>query len=147
MPLSGDYVPGVFAPGVAQVELYERTNGAEGRVMDGRACIILRTIGNKTGALRKTPLMRVEHEGRYAVVASMGGSSKNPVWYHNIRAQPVVELQDGADLREYVAHEATGDERVEWWDRAVETFPPYGDYQKKTDRLIPVFILVPVSEA
>lgn len=145
MPLIGEYVPGVFAPAAEQVEQYERTGGAEGGTMKGLPCVILTSVGAKTGALRKNPLMRVEHEGEYAVVASMGGAPKNPTWYHNLLADPHVELQDGAEKHDYVAHEARGDERDAWWARAVEAFPPYARYQEKTDRQIPVFVLVRTS--
>jgi deazaflavin-dependent oxidoreductase (nitroreductase family) len=103
------------------------------------------TIGAMSGKIRKTPLMRVEHNGEYAVVASLGGAPKNPVWYYNIKANPRVELQDGSTTREYEAHEATGDEKAVWWERAVEAWPDYANYQTKTDRQIPVFVLTPVN--
>lgn len=109
--------------------------------MGGLPVIILTTVGNKTGKIRKTPLMRVEHGGEYAIVASLGGAPKNPVWYYNVAANPHVELQDKADKWEMIAREVTGTEREEWWRRAVEAFPPYADYQQKTDRVIPVFVL------
>lgn len=145
MPLIGEYVPGSVDFAAEQVEQYERTGGAEGGTMRDLPCIILTSVGAKTGALRKNPLMRVEHEGEYAVVASMGGAPKNPTWYHNLVANPHVELQDGPEKHDYVAHEAFGDERDEWWERAVEAFPPYARYQEKTDRQIPVFVLVRTS--
>ena len=97
--------------------------------------------GNKTGKLRKTPLMRVEHKGEYAVVASLGGAPKHPVWYYNVKAEPLVELQDGTAKADYTAREVTGDEKAVWWERAVAAYPDYADYQKKTDREIPVFVL------
>lgn len=125
------------------VNLYESTNGAEGNTMRGMPIIILTTVGNKSGKIRKTPLMRVEHEGAYGVVASLGGAPKHPVWYHNVVANPEVELQDGATRKAYVAHEATGEERDVWWARAVAAYPDYADYQTKTDRIIPVFVLTP----
>jgi len=125
------------------VELYEESGGTKGNTQMGRPVIILTTVGNKTGKLRKTPLMRVEHEGSYAVVASLGGAPKHPVWYYNIVANPEVELQDGADKKKYLAHEATGEEKVLWWARAVETWPDYDNYQTKTDREIPLFVLTP----
>jgi len=142
MPLTGEYVPGSVDFAAEQVELYERTNGAEGAMMQDLPCIILTSVGAKSGALRKNPLMRVEHEGEYAVVASMGGAPKNPTWYHNLVANPHVELQDLAEKHDYIAHEAFGDERDIWWERAVAAFPPYARYQTKTDRQIPVFVLV-----
>ena len=106
----------------------------------------LDNAGNKTGKLRKTPLMRVEHDGRYAVVASLGGAPKHPVWYHNIVADPQVELQDGPVKQDMVAREVTGDEKALWWDRAVTAWPDYVDYQNKTARQIPVFVLDPVAD-
>jgi deazaflavin-dependent oxidoreductase (nitroreductase family) len=125
------------------VDLYESSNGAEGSTMRGMPIIILTTVGNKSGKIRKTPLMRVEHDGDYGVVASLGGAPKHPVWYYNIVANPEVELQDGATKKAYVAHEATGEERDTWWARAVQAYPDYADYQTKTDRIIPVFVLTP----
>ena len=98
-----------------------------------------------TGKLRKTPLMRVEHEGTYAVVASLGGAPKNPVWYYNLKKNPHVELQDRGTKRDYLAREVTGDEKTVWWDRAVQTWPDYASYQTKTDRQIPVFVLEPIE--
>ncbi|HEY3482734.1 MAG TPA: nitroreductase family deazaflavin-dependent oxidoreductase [Streptomyces sp.] len=125
------------------VELYESTGGREGNTLKGRPVIILTTVGAKTGLVRKTPLMRIEHDGSYAVVASMGGAPKHPVWYHNILANPNVELQDGATRKQYVAHEATGEEKAVWWARATQTWPDYDTYQTKTDREIPLFVLTP----
>lgn len=125
------------------VELYESTGGREGNTLKGRPVIILTTVGAKTGLVRKTPLMRIEHDGSYAVVASMGGAPKHPVWYHNILANPDVELQDGATRKQYVAHEATGEEKAVWWARATQTWPDYDTYQTKTDREIPLFVLTP----
>ncbi|GAB2471777.1 nitroreductase family deazaflavin-dependent oxidoreductase [Xylanimonas ulmi] len=141
MPLHGDYIPSPRERSRAQVERFERSGGAEGNTLEGRPVIILTTVGAVTGALRKTPLMRVEHDGAYAVVASMGGAPRHPVWYHNIVANPRVELQDVDGKHEYIAHEAHGAEREEWWERAVATWPPYAQYVLKTDRVIPVFVL------
>src|SRR4051794_19539015 len=141
MPLTGTYEPSPWEPIAQQVELYESSGGTEGTEMNGLPCIILTTVGAKSGNLRKTPLMRVEHDGQYAVVASLGGAPKHPVWFHNVVANPHVELQDGAERHDYVAREVTGDEKAEWWGYAVEAFPPYADYQTKTDREIPVFVL------
>ena len=106
---------------------------------------MLTSVGAKTGKLRKNALMRVEHDGLYAVVASLGGAPKNPVWYYNLKQNPHVELQDGASKRDYSAREVTGEEKAVWWDRAVETWPDYATYQTKTDRQIPVFVLEPVE--
>jgi deazaflavin-dependent oxidoreductase (nitroreductase family) len=109
--------------------------------MRGLPIIVLTSVGARTGKLRKTPLMRVEHEGEYAVVGSLGGAPKHPVWVYNLRKNPHVELQDGAEKHDYVARETSGDERDLWWERAVAAFPNYADYQRKTDRVIPVFVL------
>jgi deazaflavin-dependent oxidoreductase (nitroreductase family) len=121
------------------------SGSTEGAEMKGKPIILLTTIGAKSGKIRKTPLMRVEHGGEYAVVASLGGAPKNPVWYYNIKAHPQVELQDGADTKDYQAREVFGDEKAAWWERAVEAWPDYAEYQTKTDRQIPVFVLTPVS--
>jgi F420H(2)-dependent quinone reductase len=109
----------------------------------GRPIVLVTIRGAKSGKLRYTPLMRVEHDGRYALVASKGGAPEHPVWYHNLVANPHVELQDGTVTKEYDAREVSGDERTEWWERSVVAFPPYAEYQQKTDRLIPVFVLEP----
>ncbi len=145
MPLSGTYEPGTSAWSRKQVDLYEATNGEQGGDLRGRPIIVLTSVGAKTGKLRKTALMRVEHDGDYAVVASMGGAPRNPVWYHNLKGQPHVELQDGARRRDYLAREVTGDEKALWWARAVETWPDYAKYQTKTSRQIPVFVLEPME--
>lgn len=121
------------------------TGSTEGIDMKGKPLILLTTIGAKTGKIRKTPLMRVEHDGQYAIVASLGGAPKNPVWYYNVQAHPRVELQDGDVTKDYEAREVFGDEKAVWWERAVEAWPDYAEYQTKTDRQIPVFVLTPVS--
>lgn len=141
MPLTGEYEPSTSDWARTQAELYEATGGAEGGDLRGMPVIVLTTVGAKSGRLRKTALMRVEHDGVYAVVASLGGAPKHPVWYFNIIAQPHVELQDGAVKRDYLAREVVGDEKAVWWERAVEAYPDYADYQVKTDREIPVFVL------
>ncbi|MER6463469.1 nitroreductase family deazaflavin-dependent oxidoreductase [Streptomyces sp. NPDC048409] len=145
MPLEGEYEPSPADWVREQVELYESSGGTEGTtLMDtGLPVILLTTLGVKSGKIRKTPLMRVEHDGKYAVVASQGGAPKNPVWYYNVKSQPLVELQDGPVRQDMTAREITGAEKDEWWDRAVAAYPPYADYQKKTDREIPVFVLEP----
>lgn len=125
------------------VELYESSGGTEGTLMQGKPTVILTSVGAKSGKIRKTPLMRVEHDGAYAVVASLGGAPKNPVWYHNLLAHPEVELQDGPKKSEYRARELQGPEKAEWWARAVDAWPDYANYQTKTDREIPVFVLEP----
>jgi len=147
MPLIGEYAPSTSAHAREQAETYEATGGREANTMRGKPVIILTTLGATSGKLRKTALMRVEHGGSYAVVASKGGAPDNPRWYHNIVAHPLVELQDGAVKRDYRAHEASGAERDEWWARAVEAWPDYANYQTKTDRLIPLFVLDPVDSA
>jgi deazaflavin-dependent oxidoreductase (nitroreductase family) len=146
MPLTGEYEPGTSAWARKQVELFESTDGREGAELRGRPIIVLTSVGAKTGKLRKTALMRVERDGVYAVVASMGGAPKHPVWYHNLKANPHVELQDCATRRDYLAREVTGDEKAVWWARAVETWPDYAGYQLKTERRIPVFVLEPMAE-
>jgi deazaflavin-dependent oxidoreductase (nitroreductase family) len=145
MALSGEYVPSPSTWAADQVEKYETSGGTEGTTLQGKPVIILTTVGAKSGNIRKTPLMRVEHDGRYAVVASRGGAPTHPVWYYNLHAHPRVELQDGPVKREYEAREVTGEEKAEWWVRAVDVWPDYAEYQKKTDRQIPVFLLEPVG--
>jgi deazaflavin-dependent oxidoreductase (nitroreductase family) len=146
MPLTGDYEPSTAGWARTQAERYEAAGGTEANTLRGRPIIVLTSVGAKTGKLRKTALMRVEHDGVYAVVASLGGAAKHPVWYYNLKANPRVELQDGATKREYLAREVAGEEKAVWWDRAVETWPDYARYQMKTARQIPVFVLEPVDE-
>ncbi|MFG2305597.1 nitroreductase family deazaflavin-dependent oxidoreductase [Actinacidiphila glaucinigra] len=145
MPLVGEYQPSPEQWVRDQVELYEGSGGTDGTTLRGRPVIVLTTLGAKSGRIRKTPLMRVEHDGRYAVVASKGGAPRHPVWYHNLVADPRVELQDGPVRQDMTAREVTGDERAEWWERAVEAWPDYAEYQKNTDREIPVFVLEPAA--
>jgi len=121
------------------------TGTTEGLQVLGSPIVLLTLRGAKSGKLRYTPVMRVEHEGRYAVVASKGGAEEHPVWYHNIKAHPEFTLQDGTVTKEYAAREVDGEERAQWWERAVAAFPSYAEYQTKTDRLIPVFVLEPKS--
>jgi deazaflavin-dependent oxidoreductase (nitroreductase family) len=145
MPITGEYEPSTSDWARENAEEYMASGGTEGTELQGRPVILLTTVGAKTGKIRKTPLMRVEHDGEYAVVASLGGAPKNPVWYHNVKANPRVELQDGTSTGEYEAREVFGDEKAQWWQRAVETWPSYDEYQQKTDRQIPLFVLSPVS--
>jgi deazaflavin-dependent oxidoreductase (nitroreductase family) len=145
MPLQGQYAPSTAAWARKQAERYEATAGARANDLRGRPIIVLTSVGAKTGKLRKTALMRVEHDGTYAVVASMGGAPKNPVWYYNLKANPHVELQDRASTRDYLAREVSGDEKAAWWERAVEAWPDYAKYQTRTDRQIPVFVLEPIE--
>ena len=145
MPLSGEYAPSTSGWARKQTELYESTDGQQGGDLRGRPIIILTSVGAKTGKLRKTALMRVEHDGVYAVVASQGGAPRHPVSYYNLTKNPHVELQDGAVKRDYLAREVTGDEKALWWERAVATWPDYAKYQLKTERRIPVFVLDPMK--
>jgi deazaflavin-dependent oxidoreductase (nitroreductase family) len=146
MPLSGEYAPSTADWARKQAESYESSGGAKATELRGMPVIVLTTVGAKTGMLRKTALMRVEHDGEYAVVGSLGGAPKHPLWVHNIRKQPHVELQDGPEKHDYIARETEGDERAEWWKRAVAAYPPYADYQLKTERVIPVFLLTRTPE-
>jgi deazaflavin-dependent oxidoreductase (nitroreductase family) len=125
--------------------LIEESGGTRGLTLRGKPVVLLTTLGAKSGALRKTPLMRVEHDGSYAVVASRGGAAKNPQWYFNLVANPVCELQDGPRRGDYLAREAAGEERSMWWARALEVWPDYEGYQAKTSRVIPVFVLDPMT--
>ncbi|WP_433276432.1 nitroreductase family deazaflavin-dependent oxidoreductase [Pseudonocardia xinjiangensis] len=145
MPLTGEYEISPVGWVRDQTEKIFETGTTESVDIKGRKVILLTTRGAKSGKLRKVPLMRVEHDGRYAIVASLGGAPKNPVWYYNVKADPHVELQDGTVSKDYVAREITGDEKATWWERAVEAYPDYADYQKKTDRQIPVFLLEPAE--
>jgi len=143
MPLEGEYEPSPQQWVRDQVETYERTDGREANTLadTGLPVVIFTTRGNKSGKLRKTPLMRVEHDGAYAMVASQGGAPKHPVWYYNLKADPTaLMVQDGAERFDATARELSGDERAVWWQRAVAAYPPYAEYQKKTDRQIPVFV-------
>lgn len=146
MPLDGEYEPSPDKRAREQVELYESSGGTKGLTLRGKPVIILTTKGAKSGRLRKIPLMRVEHEGSYAVVASQGGAPKHPVWYHNLAAHPRVELQDGPAKQDMTARELAGEEKAAWWERAVAAWPDYAGYQKRTDRKIPVFVLEPVDD-
>jgi F420H(2)-dependent quinone reductase len=141
MPLQGEYAPSSSEWARTQAETYEATAGEEATELRGKPIIVLTSVGAKSGMLRKTALMRVEHGGVYAVVASRGGAPQHPVWYWNLVKNPHVELQDGGEKHDYLAREVTGDEKTDWWARAVEAWPDYAEYQKKTDRQIPVFVL------
>ena len=145
MPLTGEYEPSTSDWSRENAEKYMESGGTEGTELQGKPVILLTTVGAKSGKIRKTPLMRVEHDGEYAIVASLGGAPKNPVWYYNVKANPRVELQDGTATKDYEAREASGDERATWWERAVAAWPDYANYQKKTDRQIPVFVLTPIN--
>jgi deazaflavin-dependent oxidoreductase (nitroreductase family) len=143
MPLHGEYEPSTWGWVRDQVEAYEASGGTDAATLrdTGMAIIIVTTRGNKSGKLRKTPLMRVEHGGDYALVGSMGGAPTDPVWVHNLRADPeAVAIQDGPEPFDARVREIDGDEKAEWWERAVAAYPPYADYQAATDRQIPVFV-------
>ena len=139
----GDYQPSPWDFIADQVARYEATGGTEGGTLEGKPVVILTTKGRHTGRVRKTPLMRVEHDGRYVVVASMGGAPRHPVWYLNLVADPDVTVQDGDRVMDLQARTATPDERAEWWPRATAAWPAYDDYQANTERQIPVVILEP----
>jgi deazaflavin-dependent oxidoreductase (nitroreductase family) len=144
MPLTGEYEPSPSQWVRDQTELYESSGGTEGTTLRGMPVIVLTTVGAKTGKLRKSPLMRVEHDGEYALVASKGGAPENPVWYYNVVANPLVELQDGPSKWDMTARQVEGEEKAVWWERCVAAYPDYADYQVKTDRQIPVFVCTKV---
>jgi F420H(2)-dependent quinone reductase len=146
MALSGEYDPSPSEWVREQVERYERSAGTEGNTLldTGMPIVIVTTRGNRSGKLRKTPLMRVEHAGEYALIGSMGGAPEHPVWVHNLRADPeAVLIQDGPEPFEVQVREVDGEEREQWWERSVAAFPPYAEYQEKTERQIPVFVARP----
>jgi deazaflavin-dependent oxidoreductase (nitroreductase family) len=147
MPVDGDYEPSKLAWVRDQVEAYESSGGTQGTTLreTGLPVVIVTNRGARSGKVRKTPVMRVEHDGHYAVVASRGGAPTHPQWYYNLRDNPRVELQDGTHKQEMTAREITGDERAEWWERAVAAYPPYAEYQERTTRQIPVFVLEPAG--
>lgn len=146
MAQTSEYEPSPVDWVSRHVDAYEASNGAENNELKGMPVVIIYTVGRRSGKLRKTPLMRVEHDGEYAVVASQGGAPQHPAWYFNIMADNRVELRDKDVVRTYVAREVTGEERAVWWRRAVEAFPQYEEYQTRTDRTIPVFVLTPAAD-
>lgn len=143
MALNGEYEPSPSDWVREQVETYEKSGGTEGTTLQGVPVVVITSVGASSGKLRKNPVMRVEHDGVYLAVASKGGAPEHPAWYANFVAHPIVELQDGPDKREYVARIVEGDERTSWWERAVQVWPAYDEYQTKTDRQIPLFVLEP----
>lgn len=145
MSLSGEYLPSTSEWARQQAEAFEASGGQDASELRGVPIIVLTTVGAKTGGLRKTALMRVEHDGQYAVVASKGGAPEHPAWFYNLVQNPRVALQDGDVKKEYDAHQAEGTERDEWWARATAVWPDYDEYQKKTERRIEVFVLEPVG--
>ena len=148
MSVEQDYEPSPIDWVREQVELYESSDGTKAATLRGTdyPIVLLTLRGAKSGKVRKTPLMRVEHDGVYAAVASQGGAPKHPVWYYNLLAHPRIELQDGPVRRTVVAREVTGEEKGIWWERAVAAFPPYADYQRRTERQIPLLLLEPVEQ-
>jgi F420H(2)-dependent quinone reductase len=145
MPLQGEYAPSSEKWVRDQVEEIESSGGTQGTLMRGVPVIVVTSVGSGSGKLRKNPVMRVEHNGAYAAVASKGGAPQHPTWYRNIVEHPEVEVQDGTHKGDYTARVASGDERAQWWERAVAVWPDYADYAKKTDREIPVFVLEPAA--
>lgn len=145
MPLTGEYLPSTSGWARRQAETFEASGGTEANLLRGVPIIVLTTVGVKSGGLRKTALMRVEHGGRYLMVASKGGAPDEPKWAENMRRHPHVELQDAGVRRDYLARELSGDERAEWWARAAEVWPDYDVYQTRTDRQIAVFVLEPLE--
>jgi deazaflavin-dependent oxidoreductase (nitroreductase family) len=143
MTLQGEYVPSPSQWVRDQVELYEGSGGTDGTTMKGKPVVLVTSMGAHSGKIRKTPLMRVEHDGSYALVASQGGAPKHPYWYFNLKAHPEIELQDGTSRQTMKVREVTGDEKTVWWERAVAAWPDYANYQTKTDREIPVFVAEP----
>jgi deazaflavin-dependent oxidoreductase (nitroreductase family) len=149
MAIDGTYEPSTSGWVRDQVEEYEGSGGTRGTTLldTGLPVVIITNRGVSSGKVRKTPVMRVEHGGRYAAVASKGGAPDHPAWYYNLRANTRVELQDGPRKQEMRVREVSGDERAQWWDRAVAAYPPYAEYQQKTSRQIPVFVLEPAGTA
>jgi deazaflavin-dependent oxidoreductase (nitroreductase family) len=147
MPVKGEYEPSPASWVRDQVEEYEASGGTRATTLldTGLPVVVVTNLGARSGKVRKTPLMRVEHDGSYAAVGSKGGAPEDPLWVRNLRANPHVEVQDGAAKRDMVAREVTGAERNAWWERSVAAYPPYAEYQQKTDRLIPVFVLEPAA--
>jgi deazaflavin-dependent oxidoreductase (nitroreductase family) len=145
MPLQGEYAPSSAEWVRNQVEEIESSGGTRGNELHGKRVIVVTSVGYGSGKLRKNPVMRVEQDGKYAAVASKGGAPEHPAWYRNLVEHPLVEVQDGPAKGDYTAREISGDERAQWWERAVAEFPNYAEYQEKTEREIPVFVLEPVS--
>ncbi|WP_405868018.1 nitroreductase family deazaflavin-dependent oxidoreductase [Streptomyces sp. NBC_01515] len=145
MPLQGEYLPGPKEWVTSQVEEYEGSGGTKGLSLQEVPVVVVTSVGVKSGKLRKNPVMRVEHGGAYLAVASQGGAPTHPAWYFNLKAHPLVEVQDRTVKGDFLARELTGDERATWWERAVQIWPDYDVYQTRTDRLIPLFLLEPAA--
>ena len=146
MTLTGEYVPSPEKWVRDQVELYESSGGTEGTTLreTGLPVVVVTSLGARSGKIRKTPLMRVEHDGAYALVASQGGAPEHPTWYHNVTKHPLIELQDGPVRQDMTVREVTGEEKAIWWERAVAAFPNYAEYQRRTEREIPLLVAEPV---
>jgi F420H(2)-dependent quinone reductase len=147
MPLHGEYEPSTAEWVREQVDEYESSGGTRGTTLRGIPVVVITSVGASSGKLRKNPVMRVEHDGVYAAVASKGGAPEHPAWYRNLVEHPLVELQDGESKGDYTAREASGEERALWWQRAVEVWPDYDEYKTKTDREIPLLLLEPSEQA
>jgi deazaflavin-dependent oxidoreductase (nitroreductase family) len=145
MPIEGEYEPSTWNWVAKQVDEYESSGGTKGLTQRGKPVVVVTMRGHKSGKVRKAALMKVEHDGRYALVASKGGDPNHPGWYHNLVADPDVTLQDGTLVQDMRVRQVEGDERDEWWDRAVDAWPDYAGYQRKTDRTIPVFVAEPTG--
>jgi F420H(2)-dependent quinone reductase len=145
MPLQGEYAPSSAKWVRDQVQQIESSGGTEGTVLRGVPVIVITSMGSQSGKLRKNPVMRVEHDGVYAAVASKGGAPEHPAWYRNLAEHPLVEVQDQTAKGDYTARELSGEERAAWWERAVQVWPDYAEYQTKTERQIPVFVLEPAT--
>ena len=143
MATEGEYVPSQWDWVAKQIDRYESSGGTEGLTIQGVPVVVMTMQGRRSGNVRKAAVMRVEHDGTYAAVASKGGAPQHPGWYHNLLAHPDITLQDGPERRELRAREVEGDEKTAWWARAVEVWPAYDGYQKRTDRPIPVVLLEP----
>lgn len=147
MAIEGEYVPSNQQWVRDQVEAFEASNGAEANTLErtGDPIVVITSLGAKSGKVRKNPVMRVERDGKYLAVASKGGAPENPEWFHNLVTHPEVDLQDGPVKKSYKARIVHGEERADWWEHAVKTWPTYAEYEKKTDREIPLFLLEPID--
>ena len=143
MPVEGEYEPSTWDWVARQVDAYESSGGTTGVTIQGAPTVLMTMRGRRTGKVRKAPVMRVEHDGTYAAVASKGGSPEHPGWYLNLLAEPDITVRDGTEVHEMRAREAHGDEKAAWWARAVEAWPDYDEYQARTDREIPLVLLEP----
>jgi deazaflavin-dependent oxidoreductase (nitroreductase family) len=143
MPIESEYEPSAWGWVAKQVDVYESSGGTEGVTIQGVPCVVITMRGRRTGKVRKAGVMRVEHGGTYAAVASKGGDDHHPGWYLNLLAHPDVTVRDGSVVHTLRAREVEGDEKAEWWARALDVWPAYDEYQRKTDRIIPVIVFEP----